>query len=77
MPMTRNVIVGAVVLFAGCAPQAGEACDSGETACSGGELLTCDDGEWSVDENCTCDGIVTSCAIPGFTGVGRKRGGRV
>jgi hypothetical protein len=76
--MRSSWIVGAAMLFAGCGPEAGEPCeneDSGteEQICSGGRELVCADGAWS-DDGCSCGSPITSCAIPGFTGVTRARG---
>ena len=70
--MNRSAIVGAGVLFAGCghAPQAGDACDSGEEEflqrCVGSEVISCEDGRWEVNEQCFCvGGRGMQCATPG------------
>jgi hypothetical protein len=73
------VVIGASLLFAGCAAQAGDPCDDeGDDQClADGSVLVCSDGAWAEDATCTCEPLtgVMQCAIPGF--VGLDRAGRV
>lgn len=75
----RSALVGASLLFAGCALQPGDPCDEdGSTEClADGSVLLCTDGEWQDDPMCTCEPLtgVMQCAVPGF--VGLDRAGRV
>ncbi len=79
MHSARGVVIGASLLFAGCAAQAGDPCDEeGDDQClADGSVLACSDGQWEDDPMCTCEPLTDAmqCAIPGF--VGLDRAGRV